>query len=68
MWDNSSDFNWIETLIISTGWIMEVANIPERPPMIKGWIESKIESKADFAGTYCVVVELIQLTDVCYFI
>jgi hypothetical protein len=35
------DLNWITTFTISTGWITQVANIPERPPITKGWTPSK---------------------------
>ncbi len=42
------DFNWIVTLIISTGWIIHVANIPEKPPITNGCIVSKNLSIEDF--------------------
>jgi hypothetical protein len=44
----SSDLSWIVTLIMSTGWMMQVANIPENPPIAKGWIESRNLSVEDF--------------------
>lgn len=44
------DFNWIVTLIISTGWMIHVANIPERPPITNGWIESKNLSVDDLVA------------------
>lgn len=31
----------METLIISIGWMMQVANMPDVPPITKGWITSK---------------------------
>ena len=36
------------TFIISTGWMIDVANIPEKPPITNGWIESKNLSVEDF--------------------
>jgi hypothetical protein len=35
------------TLIISTGWMIQVANIPLTPPITKGCIESKNLSVVD---------------------
>ena len=45
-----SDLSWMVTLIISTGWMMQVANIPLKPPIRKGWIESRNLSMEDLAG------------------
>jgi hypothetical protein len=42
-----SDLSWIVTLIMSTGWMIQVANMPDRPPITNGWIESRNLSVED---------------------
>lgn len=45
------------TLIISTGWIMQVANMPDKPPIRKGWILSSVLSNELFWGVFAISLE-----------
>ena len=50
-------------MIISTGWMTQVANIPERPPITNGWIASRILFDPPFSAEVFDMILILKINE-----